>query len=237
MTRRDAAYQQIRSRLLSGALVPGTRLSHRALAREIGVSFIPVREAISQLVSEGLVEHRPRIGTFVTQHSREGLTELYDLREALECHVAEKVAGRLGADELAGMERHIGEQRVILAEMIAAKNDTWNDSQDDRWRCSDADFHRILLEAGGNCRLLKAVADLRVMAVPFGYRQRGRSRASMERIVEDHGRILAALRSGDGGAARAFMARHLRQGCQEAVEFYDRGRLQRATDPESYERQ
>jgi len=230
MSRRDAAYQQIRSRLLSGALTPGARLSHRALAKEIGVSFIPVREALSQLASEGLVEHRPSIGTFVTQLNREELVELYDLREALECHVVQKAAGRLSEEELAAMQRCIDEQHGILAEMVRAGSEVWSDSQDDRWRRSDASFHRVLLEAGRNCRLLKAVADLRVMAYPFGYRQRGRSRSSMERIAADHGRILDALRAGDANAARIFMAEHLRQGCREVVEFYDRGRLQQAAD-------
>ncbi len=231
MSRRDAAYQQIRSRLLSGALTPGARLSHRALAKEIGVSFIPVREALSQLASEGLVQHRPRIGTFVTQLNREEFAELYDLHEALECHVVQKVAGRLSEGELGAMQRCIDEQRGILAEMVAAASDMWNDSQDDRWRRSDALFHRVLLEAGRNCRLLKAVSDLRVLALPFGYRQRGRSRASMERIAADHARIVDALRAGDANAARIFMAEHLRQGCREVVEFYDRGRLQQAADP------
>jgi DNA-binding GntR family transcriptional regulator len=235
-SRKEAAYQQIRSRLLSGAFSPGARLSHRALAKELGVSFIPVREALGQLASEGLVEHRPQIGTFVTELSREELAEIFDLREALECHVVGRVAGQLSAADLAAMQREIERQRAIVEEMIHGQQLTWNEDQQERWRQSDAGFHLVLLRAAGNCRLLKAVADLRVMVHSFGYRQRGRTRESMERIIADHVSILEVLARGDGVAAREVMARHLRQGCRDALQFYDQGRLQGALPAETTDR-
>jgi DNA-binding GntR family transcriptional regulator len=228
MSRREAAYHRIREQLLSGTLRPGSRLSHRALAKEIGVSFIPVREALSQLASEGLVEHRPSVGTFVTDLSREELAEVFDLREALECHVAAKVAGRLEAGDLAAMRQHIEDQRAILAELVATAQDRWSDDQQLRWRHADASFHLVLLRAGRNCRLLKAVIDLRVIAHTMGYSQRPRAAASLERIIDDHTRIVTALAAGDSTAAHACMAEHLRQGCREALESYDRERLQDA---------
>lgn len=233
MTLRDAAYRQIRERLLSGTLRPGSRLSHRALAKEIGVSFIPVREALSQLASEGLVEHRPSVGTFVTELSREELAEIFDLREAMECHVAAKVAGQLRASDLAAMRHEIAEQQAILSEMQHAGQDHWTDEQQARWRTSDASFHLVLLRAGGNCRLLKTVIDLRVIAYTVSYQQRARTRTSLERIAVDHARIVEALASGNAAAAREFMAEHLRQGCREALESYDWNRLQgaEAADP------
>jgi len=228
MSLRDAAYQQIRSRLMSGTLSPGTRLSHRALAKEIGVSFIPVREALSQLASEGLVEHRPQVGTFVTELNREELAEIFDLREALECHAVGTVAERRSDSDLAALEAQIAEQQAVCDEMLAAGQLSWSETQQERWRLSDASFHLVLLRAAGNCRLLKAVADLRVMVYTLRYQQRGRSVEGLQRIIADHRRILAALRSGDVTAARTFMAEHLRQGCREALESYDRGRLEGA---------
>lgn len=229
MSLRDTAYQQIRERLLSGAFRPGSRLSHRALAKEIGVSFIPVREALSQLASEGLVEHRPSVGTFVAELSREELAEIFDLREALECHVVARIAGQLGPADLAALRQQVELQQAIIDELTAAGQDHWNASQLARWRTSDASFHLVLLRAAGNCRLLKTVIDLRVIARTVGYQQQGRNSTSLARIATDHANIVAALASGDAAAARAFMAQHLRQGCHEALESYDMGRLQSAT--------
>ncbi len=233
VSRRDTAYRQIRELLLSGALRPGSRLSHRALAKEIGVSFIPVREALSQLVSEGLVEHRPSVGTFVTELSREELVEVFDLREALECHVAARVAGKLSGSDLGAMRDHIAEQHAIVKQMHEAGQDCWSEEQPALWRKSDASFHLVLLRGAGNCRLVKTVIDLRVIAHTVGYQQRGRSRASLERIVADHTRILEALASGNAAAAREEMSRHLRQGCQEALESFDRTRLLSAESGDS----
>ena len=81
-TLKQRAYEYIRRQLLNGELSPGSRLCNRTLAEQIGMSFIPVREAISQLASEGLIEHRPRLGAFVLDPSREQIEELYDFREA-----------------------------------------------------------------------------------------------------------------------------------------------------------
>ena len=72
-TLKQRAYNHIRRQVMTGRLSPGARLCNRGLAKEIGVSLIPVREAISQLVSEGLAEHRPRLGAFVVRVGREEL--------------------------------------------------------------------------------------------------------------------------------------------------------------------
>ena len=105
---RELAYDYLRTKLLEGRIPPGTRISSRALAREIGVSFIPVREAIAQLASEGLVDHEAGVGTFGTRLGVDDLRELYELREALELHAVHAAVLRIdpkGLAEMSGWNR------------------------------------------------------------------------------------------------------------------------------------
>ena len=101
------AYDHIVAKLVTGELPPGSRLSNRALGVEIGVSAIPVREAISQLQSEGLVEVQAGAGAFVPEPSYEELLDIYDLREAVECHAIGKTGGVLDEDTLAELAEHL----------------------------------------------------------------------------------------------------------------------------------
>ena len=132
---KQRAYDHIRDKLMVGELAAGCRLSNRALAREIGISIIPVREAISQLVSEGLLEHKPRVGTFVVEPSRQEIAELCELREALEAYAASRAAERISDGELAEMQRCCDAMDVILEEVAQSG---WDSARSDRWRLADA---------------------------------------------------------------------------------------------------
>lgn len=226
VSQRDRAYQYIRAKLVSGRLPPGSRLSHRALAKEIGMSFIPVREAVSQLVSEGLVAHEPKLGTFVMEISRQELAELYDLREALERHAVLKAAERISEVELAEMRKYNDELGVILKEIRRTSRDGWDAKRNDRWMMSDAGFHMTLLRAAGNRRAIKTVSDLRVMTHVFGHRDEQRQFEDLERIHKEHQLLIDALRCRDAEKATKVLVQHLRQGCEIAMRNYDRWRLQ-----------
>lgn len=228
VSQRDRAYQYIRAQLVSGRLPPGTRLSHRALAKEIGMSFIPVREAVSQLVSEGLVAHEPKLGTFVMEISRQELAELYDLREALERHAVLKAAERITDMELDEMQRHNDELGAIVKQIRKSGQRSWDATSNDRWMISDAGFHMTLLRAAGNRRAIKTVSDLRVMTHVFGHRDEVRRVEDLERIYDEHQQLIDALRRRDTDKATKVLVQHLREGCEIAMQNYDRWRLQEA---------
>jgi DNA-binding GntR family transcriptional regulator len=226
---RDRAYNYIRTQLINGQFAPGARLSHRALAREMGISFIPVREAVSQLVSEGFVVHEPKLGTFVMQVSRQELAELYDLREALEGHAVTRAAGRISPEELAEMERSNDVMCGIAEEVSRLGPTAWSGERIDRWMLSDAEFHVILLRAAGNGRALKIVSELRLMTHVFGHHNDSRSLADLERVCGEHKQLLDALRSGKANQAQQILVKHLRAGCELALAAYDRRRMQEAS--------
>ena len=73
----NVAYAHIHNKLGAGSLSPGTRLSNRKVAKEIGVGVSPVRGALTRLIQEGLLDHRPGIGTFVPTPDRREITEVY----------------------------------------------------------------------------------------------------------------------------------------------------------------
>jgi DNA-binding GntR family transcriptional regulator len=84
----DKAYLLIREQILRGSVPPGTVLSRRALAKDLGMSFLPVSEAVQRLESEGLVESRPRVGTRVRMPTPDEVRGRYVVRQALESESA-----------------------------------------------------------------------------------------------------------------------------------------------------
>ena len=190
-------YHHIRTKLMTRELAPGASISHRALAKEMGVSFTPVREAIGQLTSEGLLECHPNRGTYVSELSRQDLAELYDIREAQECHAVSRVAGKLSEADLAEMERLTAEMAAVADEVRQSGSSVWDIELADRWVVADAAFHLAILQAAGNRRALKIVSELRVMAQIFGQRKQERPQDDLEVICNQHRSIVAALREGN----------------------------------------
>src|SRR6478752_2905610 len=102
----EKAYLYLRGRILSGDFGPGTALSEASLARELGNSRGPLREAVRRLTGEGFLRQSPNGGSVVVEFSRRDVAELYELREALEVYAAGKAAEHKLADsEAAAMKR------------------------------------------------------------------------------------------------------------------------------------
>ena len=103
----------LRRSILDGTLAPGMRLRYRELAGRFGVSVTPVRVALKELASEGLVEVRPHAGARVSELSGEELEEAMLTRSSIEPWLAFKGAPLLTDDELAAMSRHLEEVRSV----------------------------------------------------------------------------------------------------------------------------
>jgi DNA-binding GntR family transcriptional regulator len=220
---RDRAYQYILNAVVTGKFAPGTWLSHRALAEEIGTSFIPVREAITQLVSEGLISHQPGVGSFVAQFSRQELAELYDLREAIEAHAIEKAAEIITEESLQQLEKHHEAMQAVTE--AYGKSSTWTAGMSDCSVQNDAAFHLVILRAAGNGRAIKVIGNLQVMSRIFGHRNSGRPLSDLQQMCDTHAAIIDALRRRDAAKARELLVAHIRLGCQTALQAFDNYRL------------
>ncbi len=226
VTRKQRAYEYIRAGLLQGNLGAGDRLSPEALAREIGISHIPVREALGLLQSEGFVVQIPHRGTFVRQPDRREVEEVMGVRGLLECHAAARAARRIRATGLSELRRIVKAMRELVeAIRVADPVEGWASLP--RWGELDMAFHAQVFEATGNRQLLGVVRSLVMRMSGYGY---GAYRpTNWEGLLEGfagnyrvHRDVYRAVRRRDPYAARRAMAAHMRRARQNLLIRFDR---------------
>src|SRR5689334_16539733 len=119
-----SAYDAMREQIVSGELKPGERLSEYAQAKRMGVSRGPIREAVSQLVSEGLVEKFPGIGAFVKAADPQEVAAIFGFREALESFAAAEACERMAGGQLEAIDECNRVQgRLVDALKKSGRND------------------------------------------------------------------------------------------------------------------
>lgn len=119
----ERAYLEIRDRILKGQLILGTGLSRRKLAAELGMSLLPVAEALQRLEGDGLVESRPRIGTRVSLPTAQDIRERYEIREALESQAARLFAEKASVRERMEMEKLAEQMDAMFNRSASGQND------------------------------------------------------------------------------------------------------------------
>ncbi len=219
----EKAYAFIQEQILTGRLAAGAAISEVALARQIGVSRTPVREAIGQLVAEGFLERIPGRGVVVVQPTREDLVELYELREALEVYAVDKVARqRPNPSETAHLREACDEIRRMADELRRSNRERLDEAEMQRFLATDLKFHMLLLRLAGNRRIMKVVADTRLLTRIFSYRREGHDALQLESIHRYHSQILDAVEAGDPATAAERLREHIRVSRQERLDAYDR---------------
>lgn len=111
-TAQQAALEELRRWLLSGRLMPGDQVVQEVVASELGISIVPIREALKTLQTEGLLRYRPHRGFFVTELSREELIELCDIRSVLEALAVARGLEGLSQDDVETMRDLLGQMDV-----------------------------------------------------------------------------------------------------------------------------
>ncbi|MFM7244175.1 MAG: GntR family transcriptional regulator [Planctomycetaceae bacterium] len=212
------AYEELRSMLAHGRLEPGTQLVNRKLADEIGMSMTPVREAVTRLASEGLVEHVPGAGAFVRRISRQELAELYDVRQALEPLAAACAAQHATAAETAEMREIVTDSFRIIRGIAASTRGHADTRQMTAWLEGDRRFHEIVFRASRNRWLSKIAIDLKLLAFGFSPQRRLPHLLTVAAAVttwRSHRRLLRALARRDGAAAERIVREHVVMGKKE----------------------
>jgi len=205
----------LQARVLSGEIATGTRLRQEAIASEFGVSRTPVREALRKLQALGVAVLEPNRGAVVRGPSAREVREAYEVRAELEGFAAERAAALITDSQL---QRLRNAQRLFqrsISTLVSRRrrapdaHTTWDDDSD--WVRANDSFHQAILEASGNERLLRTIADLHV-AYPraLTWSALSGSSALLEENVEQHAAILAAIEARDSAAARQAMAAHIR---------------------------
>jgi DNA-binding GntR family transcriptional regulator len=191
---RQRVREELRERILTGRLRPGDRLVERELAEDLGVSRVPVREAIRSLEAEGfLVVQSPR-RVVVRQLARVDVEELFDVREALEGLAAGLAAARAGAAERKRLERVLADAARATARGDAARIPVLNSR-----------FHDEIVAIAGN-------ALLSTMLQPLEGRLRWLTSQNEHwaDLLDEHRRLYEAIVSGDAERAKASAVEHVR---------------------------
>lgn len=206
----ESVHQSLSAKLLDGSLTPGSRLDYKRLALELGVSTTPVREAVTRMASEGLVELVPRLGAVVRSLNQSSAIELYEVREAVETFAAMKAAERISSRSLGVLNGHLGEMKRIHEKLASQKSGRISALNLRRFLDTDLEFHRGILFGARNRSLARTVEESHLQARIF-YADRGiHDVARLSQACEQHEAILTALEKGSGPEASEAMRAHIK---------------------------
>ncbi|MGM0983448.1 MAG: GntR family transcriptional regulator [Pseudomonadota bacterium] len=183
--------------IIGQRFAPGERLSEVQLARDLGVSRAPVREAARLLESRGLLVSQPRRGFFVRALDAGELADIFDLRLCLERHAMERIAGYCSPEALTSLRRQI----EILCEVSSSGDETRRIEE-------DLAFHRLLIASAGNRRLLRTFDDL-AHELRLCITLITKTHEAPDSIADSHHLLLDALASGDAPRCREAIDYHI----------------------------
>ena len=207
----DQIVDILRERIISGRLHPGTPLIERELAEQLGVSRIPVRDALMQLEAEGLVVGKPS-GRCVIELTERDIRELYQVRMTLE-----KLAVRLAAQNATAADRTALCDKAREMQQAVASNDRQT------YRRNDMETHRLIWEISGNTHLVRA---LQAMLGPiFMLVSRHADHFDWSETRSLHEDLIGCICAGDVAGADANIERHIENARERSLKLFAGGLL------------
>ncbi len=189
------AYQTLYDAIATGQIKPGDRLRETDLATRVGLSRTPIREAIRRLESEGIVEHKPRIGAVVKTLSQQEVVELYEMRIVLETTAAQMAAKHASPAETRRLEE-------LNTAMLDACDHPTQVAQ------LNQQFHRCIVRAARNRYLERSYRGLASALIVLGDTTL-ETPTRVKTVVEQHQTIIDALKAGNGSQAAEAMSLHM----------------------------
>lgn len=211
----DIAYDHIRKRILNGEYAPGFPLMTNVLAEEIGVSRTPVRDALRQLETDGLVSIQPRIGASVKAMNLREFREMCGMRLALESHAAGLAAQNRTDADLEEIGYALERMRRLTDEIVAASDEQELLNQLVR---EDVRFHVAIMTAAKNELMKKEILRLHLInrivsgqpAAPIASDRKQRDERR-QAVLVSHQDIFDAIQKKDVGVAKSSMEQHLQE--------------------------
>lgn len=200
----DYAFDAIREAILSGRYPLGSRLDQNAVAAELGISTIPVREALRRLEAAGIVHINPRRGASVASISTGEMVEIYRIREVLDALAISEAVPRLTDVQLDEIERIL-----VQLEAATARHDY------EKTVALNRDFHGLIYAASAMPRLVEMINNLvdRYRIYNNVYIPR-----HSEHSTHEHREIYEACRRRDVEKAVALTRAHIRRACEQLTE-------------------
>ena len=196
----DQALERIEAAIMRGELPPGARVSDLALAKSLGISRGPVREAIQRLEGRKLVERVPHVGATVVAPSWEDLIEIFVIREALEGMACRLAAERMTPAEVSELEElleHHHESEELRTGVAYYQ------------QAGDLDFHYRIARGSRNRRLISLLCDDLYYTLRILRYQAGATPGRARQAFEEHQGIVAAMRAREPDLAETLMREHI----------------------------
>jgi len=197
---RQRLYQVLRQSIIQMVLAPGRALSEKEIADTFSVSRQPVREAFIRLSEAGLVEVKPQRGTYVVKISQQAVLEARFVREAIEVAVV-KLAAKKGIEPSVLKELH---------DLVERQRRCLEPHDYDRFYHLDEAFHRTLSLGVRQQAAWKVIEEVRAQLDRVRYLSVPHS-TPLERLVDQHNHIIAAIEARDVKRAEEAMMLHLRE--------------------------
>ena len=194
----DWVYEELKGAIVDLRLAPGKPLREATLAEQLGVSKTPIRQALTMLEQEGLVETTSFKGAVVGGYSRQDLLEIYELRELLENLAARAAAESMSDEDRARLDRISRESR-----MLKSGNDPA------RLAALVSDFDDVLFDQVHNSRIRALIENLRAHLTRIGHLTEGIP-GRVEASVDEHEKIVRAISARDPDLAEQHMREHIR---------------------------
>ena len=193
----DRAYRELRDRLVTLRIPPGSPIDEDAIGRELEMGRTPVREAIKRLALENLVSVYPRRGTFASEINITDLAQISDVRAQLEGHAAYRAA-----------ERITDGQRVELSALLEELQQSRGTDDLESLMALDTRVHRFIYRCAANPFLEQTLARYFNLSLRIWYLVIDRLPHLFARVHE-HQDVLEAISAGDAGRAREILAGHI----------------------------
>jgi DNA-binding GntR family transcriptional regulator len=205
---REKAYEHLKGAILSGRITPGERLTEEHLAKELGISRTPVREALHKLESEGLIKPLATRGFVASRDTEEDVEELFEIRAVLEGYALRVICSRITEAVLTQLEEIVAKAEEALRGHGLDEVFQWNTRFHDT-------LHELITDRK---RLYHQMVTMRqyvlryrknTLQIPYGG----------ARTVEGHRKILMALRLRDPDICERVMRDHIQQSKKDALQF------------------
>jgi DNA-binding GntR family transcriptional regulator len=213
-------YERLRANMLLGTLKTGQVLRQEELARRFNVSRVPLREALSQLEADGLIEARPRRGYAVTLLEADEIVELFELRTVVEEH-----AGRVAARSRTRQDIEDVEKIVLTMDAL----DTSDPEFGNRWTLLNYEFHNRIIASSRRKRLARIAATLRTTTEPYVRVEIDLTGDAVD-AGRQHREMLEALRAGDADGLAELSRQHVESTARRLLKGLRSRSLQPAGD-------
>jgi len=202
-------YDILKEKILSKYFAPGQRLNLAEIEQQMGVSRTPLKEALNRLALEGLVEIKPRKGTFVTDPSPTEIAEAFDVRRVLEVYAVELAAKRVTESQLQQLRDKVKKLRSLT------EVEDWTQIYQE-YVAIDHEFHRLIVEFAGNKRLKELWEQVNTHVQMARARYRSAER-ELDQAQREHEEIMKAFEARNIDALREAMSYHIERAKQSLL--------------------